>query len=61
MVLHHQAFSTYFKTTLIRFTVLHRPGSSDWTLAIKYVSVKDEGVYVCQVKDSDILYYSLSC
>ena len=25
----------------------------DWTLAIKFVNVRDQGVYVCQVKSSE--------
>ena len=32
-----------------RFSVRHTPGMNDWTLAIKFVSVRDQGVYVCQV------------
>ncbi|XP_066939390.1 limbic system-associated membrane protein-like [Macrobrachium rosenbergii] len=32
-----------------RFSVLHAAGSQDWTLHIKYVSVKDNGTYECQV------------
>lgn len=32
-----------------RFTVRHTPGGNDWTLAIKFVSTRDQGVYVCQV------------
>jgi len=32
-----------------RFTVRHTPGQNDWTLAIKFVNQRDQGVYVCQV------------
>jgi len=32
-----------------RFSVRHSPGTQDWTLAIKFVNVRDQGVYVCQV------------
>ncbi|XP_042885481.1 zwei Ig domain protein zig-8-like [Penaeus japonicus] len=32
-----------------RFSVLHVAGSQDWTLHIKYVGVKDNGTYECQV------------
>ena len=32
-----------------RFTVRHTPGENDWTLAIKFVNQRDQGVYVCQV------------
>ena len=32
-----------------RFSLLHRPGDSDWTLIIKYLQERDEGTYVCQV------------
>ncbi|XP_071529005.1 zwei Ig domain protein zig-8-like [Panulirus ornatus] len=32
-----------------RFSVLHVAGSQDWTLHIKYVEVKDNGTYECQV------------
>ena len=33
-----------------RFSLLHRPGDSDWTLIIKYLQERDEGTYVCQVR-----------
>ena len=32
-----------------RFTVRHTPGDNDWSLAIKFVNQRDQGVYVCQV------------
>ncbi|XP_045611715.1 zwei Ig domain protein zig-8 [Procambarus clarkii] len=32
-----------------RFSVLHVAGTQDWTLHIKYVEVKDNGTYECQV------------
>lgn len=32
-----------------RFSVLHVAGSQDWTLHIKSVEVKDEGMYECHV------------
>ena len=32
-----------------RFKVLHERNSTDWFLAIKSVTYKDEGVYECQV------------
>ena len=35
-----------------RFTVRHTPGENDWTLAIKFVNQRDQGVYVCQVRSS---------
>jgi len=35
-----------------RFSLLHRPGDSDWTLIIKYLQERDEGTYVCQVSTS---------
>ncbi|XP_053653259.2 opioid-binding protein/cell adhesion molecule homolog isoform X3 [Cherax quadricarinatus] len=32
-----------------RFTVHHPEGSTEWTLAIKYVELADAGVYECQI------------
>jgi len=32
-----------------RFAVRHTAGENDWTLAIKFVNQRDQGVYVCQV------------
>ncbi|KAA0195336.1 hypothetical protein HAZT_HAZT002930 [Hyalella azteca] len=32
-----------------RFSVLHEPGTQDWTLHIKYAFPKDNGTYECQV------------
>lgn len=32
-----------------RFSLLHLPGATDWTLIIKYLQQRDEGTYVCQV------------
>lgn len=33
-----------------RFSVLHKEGSYDWVLQIKYVQQRDAGDYECQVK-----------
>lgn len=32
-----------------RFAVHHPEGSTEWTLAIKYVQLADAGTYECQV------------
>lgn len=34
-----------------RFSILHKEGSFDWILQIKYVQERDAGVYECQVRD----------
>ncbi|MCL4165972.1 UNVERIFIED_CONTAM: hypothetical protein GTU68_045379, partial [Idotea baltica] len=39
----------YTNTNDDRFVVLHREGSDDWTLQIKYVQMADNGTYECQV------------
>ncbi|CAL4060172.1 unnamed protein product, partial [Meganyctiphanes norvegica] len=36
-------------TSDLRFNVLHAEGSDDWTLQLKFVDVKDNGTYECQV------------
>ena len=41
-----------------RFSLLHRPGDSDWTLIIKYLQKRDEGTYVCQVSKMHIFWGS---
>ena len=33
-----------------RFQINHLPNSQEWTLIIKYLQKKDEGLYVCQVR-----------
>ncbi|KAF2366164.1 Immunoglobulin V-set domain [Trinorchestia longiramus] len=35
-----------------RFAVHHTNGSNEWTLAIKYVQLSDQGMYECQVRES---------
>lgn len=32
-----------------RFTVLHQPDLNEWNLKIEYATLKDSGVYECQV------------
>ena len=41
-----------------RFSLLHQPGDTDWTLGIKYLQQRDEGTYVCQV--SNIIFYTVN-
>lgn len=36
-----------------RFQVLHPDGTDDWTLLIKYVQMRDNGTYECQVATSN--------
>ena len=40
-----------------RFQVLHKEGSYDWVLQIKYVQERDAGEYDCQVR---YLFYTFS-
>ena len=35
-----------------RFQVLHKEGSYDWVLQIKYVQERDAGEYDCQVRST---------
>lgn len=37
-----------------RFKISHIPGSNTWTLQIKYVQVRDHGMYECQVNKTFI-------
>ncbi|XP_068244337.1 opioid-binding protein/cell adhesion molecule homolog isoform X2 [Palaemon carinicauda] len=39
----------YTYTSDMRFKVLHTEGSDDWTLQLKYVHMKDNGTYECQM------------
>ncbi len=32
-----------------RFAILHKEGTYDWVLQIKYVQERDAGIYECQV------------
>lgn len=41
--------NTFVYTTDTRFSVIHIPDSNNWDLRVKPVSVKDAGVYECQV------------
>lgn len=40
-----------------RFAVHHPEGSTEWTLAIKYVQLSDAGTYECQVSATTIYAY----
>ena len=33
-----------------RFSVLHKEGTFDWVLQVKYVQERDAGLYECQVR-----------
>mgnify|MGYP003318416440 CR=1 FL=1 len=37
-------------TTDQRFRVIHREGTLDWLLEVKFVQLRDSGMYECQVK-----------
>ncbi|XP_066968354.1 opioid-binding protein/cell adhesion molecule homolog [Macrobrachium rosenbergii] len=39
----------YTYTSDMRFKVLHTEGSDDWTLQLKYVHMRDNGTYECQM------------
>lgn len=47
--LHILTAGTATYTSDQRFQVLRPPGTSNWTLQIKYPQVRDSGVYECQI------------
>lgn len=47
--LHILTAGTATYTSDQRFQVLRPPGSSNWTLQIKYPQVRDSGQYECQI------------
>lgn len=39
---------------MFRFKVVHREGSLDWLLQIKFLQLRDAGLYECQVLKADL-------
>ena len=46
MVITYRVVQNY---PLFRFKVVHREGSLDWLLQIKFLQLRDAGLYECQV------------
>lgn len=42
----------YTYTSDQRFRAIHQPHSEDWTLQIKFIQHRDEGIYECQISST---------
>lgn len=47
----------YTYTTDLRFEAFHQPHSTEWTLRIKSVQLRDQGGYECQIATKPIRTY----
>ena len=52
--LHILTVGKYLFTTDERFQALHKDGSDEWILFIKYAQIRDSGVYECQISTQPV-------
>ncbi|XP_065206254.1 zwei Ig domain protein zig-8-like [Planococcus citri] len=52
--LHILTVGKYLFTTDERFQALHKDGSDEWILFIKYAQIRDSGIYECQISTQPV-------
>ncbi|XP_063843322.1 zwei Ig domain protein zig-8-like isoform X1 [Scylla paramamosain] len=50
----------YTYTTDLRFEAIHQPSSTEWTLRVKQVELRDQGNYECQITTKPIRTFTVS-
>lgn len=52
--LHILTVGKYLFTTDERFQALHKDGSDEWILFVKYAQIRDSGIYECQISTQPV-------
>lgn len=58
--LHILTVDRYTYTTDQRYEVIHSEGSQDWILKIKYVQLRDSGIYECQISTKPVRSFTVN-